>query len=424
MSSWAEALPCEGAEALAQGAQRSCGCPIPAVLKARLDTGARITPLRWKGSLPVAAPQKAQPMAQGDPAGGLRPRGAPPPAARHRGGCAGAFLPRPSRGFPPPRLRAPPAAAMFRGRSAWFSQSVSPGPRELWAAGGGECARWQDAEYLFSSDAAHPDTRRIHESLNYLEGRATVFHSSYLSAWANTSVGKKKSVALGHFVLPPACLHEEIRRQIGCFIWEQVDDSLAEQRDRDLMDRSEAVGTGGEEEEDEHVLDLTQSEEETDPTAPEEECPYRALHEYPMNNMVTGNVPCWWGKYRITDWFGLERTLRPSSSNSLPWAEMPHARNIPENKGISLKMVVDEAGTPRVPSTDSSRTAEGVGSSTPFPFPCFPGEGGSYPSTYSPAVPPPRSSLCRLHLRSGHEEVRWGAPRFHSRHLRLCCILD
>ena len=29
MRSQEEALPCEGAEALAQGAQRSCGCPIP-----------------------------------------------------------------------------------------------------------------------------------------------------------------------------------------------------------------------------------------------------------------------------------------------------------------------------------------------------------------------------------------------------------
>ncbi|XP_057276435.1 telomere repeats-binding bouquet formation protein 2 [Pezoporus wallicus] len=175
---------------------------------------------------------------------------------------------------------------MFRGRSAWFSQSVSPGQRELWAAGGGGCARWQDAEYLFSSDAAHPDTRRIHESLNYLEGRATVFHSSYLSAWANTSAEEKTSVALGHFVLPPACLQEEIRRQIGCFIWEQADDS---RRNRNLTDRPEAAGTGGEEEEEEHVLDLMQSsEEETDPTAPEGECPHCVLHKYPTNNMVTG----------------------------------------------------------------------------------------------------------------------------------------
>lgn len=28
-------------------------------------------------------------------------------------------------------------------------------------AGGGLLTRWQDADYLFSSDAAHPDTRRL-----------------------------------------------------------------------------------------------------------------------------------------------------------------------------------------------------------------------------------------------------------------------
>ncbi|XP_057244749.1 beta-2-microglobulin-like, partial [Malurus melanocephalus] len=49
----------------------------------------------------------------------------------------------------------------------------------------------------------------IHESLSYLEGRATVFHSRYLSAWAGTRAGEKPSVVLGHFVLPPACLQEE-----------------------------------------------------------------------------------------------------------------------------------------------------------------------------------------------------------------------
>uniref|UniRef100_A0A8C3JBL0 Telomere repeat binding bouquet formation protein 2 n=1 Tax=Calidris pygmaea TaxID=425635 RepID=A0A8C3JBL0_9CHAR len=97
------------------------------------------------------------------------------------------------------------------------------------AAGGGALAHRQDADYLFSSDAAHPDTRRIHESLDYLEGRATVFHSRYLSAWASSGTGAKPLVVLGHFVLPPACLQEEIRRQIGGFIWEQADDSLADQ---------------------------------------------------------------------------------------------------------------------------------------------------------------------------------------------------
>ncbi|OXB81948.1 UNVERIFIED_CONTAM: hypothetical protein H355_004031 [Colinus virginianus] len=99
---------------------------------------------------------------------------------------------------------------MFEGRRAWFSRSVPSGPQQLWVAGGGLLARWQDAEYLFSSDATHPDTRSIHESLEYLDGRATVFHSCYLSAWANSSAAKQQPMALGHFVLPPACLQEGI----------------------------------------------------------------------------------------------------------------------------------------------------------------------------------------------------------------------
>ncbi|KAF1587041.1 Telomere repeats-binding bouquet formation protein 2, partial [Eudyptes moseleyi] len=178
---------------------------------------------------------------------------------------------------------------MFRGHRAWFSQSVSPGPRELWVAGGGALAHRRDADYLFSSDAAHPDTHRIHKSLDYLEGRATVFHSRYLSVLASTGTGAKPSVALGHFILPPACLQEEIRRQIGSFIWEQADDSPAEQPNENLTDEPEAVRKGCEEEAEEDALDLAKSEEETSSRAPAQgEFPYRALQEYPMNNMVTG----------------------------------------------------------------------------------------------------------------------------------------
>ncbi|XP_052663384.1 telomere repeats-binding bouquet formation protein 2 isoform X3 [Harpia harpyja] len=131
-------------------------------------------------------------------------------------------------------------------------------------------------------------TARIHESLDYLESRATVFHSRYLSAWASTDVGAKLSVVLGHFVLPPACLQEEIRRKIGSFIWEQADDSLAEQPNEKLTDEPEAVRKGCEEEAEEDVLDLAESEEETGSRAPAQgEFPYRALQEYPANNMVT-----------------------------------------------------------------------------------------------------------------------------------------
>ncbi|XP_053933827.1 telomere repeats-binding bouquet formation protein 2 isoform X2 [Cuculus canorus] len=178
---------------------------------------------------------------------------------------------------------------MFHGRRAWFSESVSPGPRELWAAGGGVLAHQHDAEFLFSSDATHPDTRRIHESQDYLEGRATVFHSQYLCAWASSGTAVKASVALGHFILPPTCLQEEIRGKIGCFIWEQMDDSLAEQPNGNLLDGLEAAGRSWEEEADEDTVDLAESEDETGSGAPaQQEFPYHALQEYPVNNMVTG----------------------------------------------------------------------------------------------------------------------------------------
>nr|XP_055132698.1 telomere repeats-binding bouquet formation protein 2-like [Symphalangus syndactylus] len=70
---------------------------------------------------------------------------------------------------------------------------------------------------------------RIYQSLDYIEDNATVFHAYYLSAVANAEI--KNSVALGHFILPPACLQKEIRRKIGSFIWEQDQHHLIEQHD-------------------------------------------------------------------------------------------------------------------------------------------------------------------------------------------------
>uniref|UniRef100_F6WVB3 Tripartite motif containing 69 n=1 Tax=Callithrix jacchus TaxID=9483 RepID=F6WVB3_CALJA len=96
-------------------------------------------------------------------------------------------------------------------------------------AEGGTISDPRAADFLFSSDASHPDTLRIYQSLDYIEDNATVFHAYYLSAVANAEI--KNSVALGHFILPPACLQKEIRRKIGSFIWEQDQHFLIEKHD-------------------------------------------------------------------------------------------------------------------------------------------------------------------------------------------------
>ncbi|NWI00300.1 TERB2 protein, partial [Tichodroma muraria] len=177
---------------------------------------------------------------------------------------------------------------MFRGHRAWFSQSVSPGPRGLWAEGGGTITHWLDADYLFSSDAAHPDTRSIHESLSYLEGRATVFHSCYLSVCAGTGTRGNPSAILGHFVLPPACLQEGQAKKSGDIFPGKSPVSTALPNENPT-EEPEAARNGCEEEPEEEVLDLADSSEETDSEATAQgEFPYRALQEYPKNNMVTG----------------------------------------------------------------------------------------------------------------------------------------
>ncbi|NWY40859.1 TERB2 protein, partial [Sylvia atricapilla] len=178
---------------------------------------------------------------------------------------------------------------MFRGHRAWFSQSVSPGPRGLWADGGGTIAHWLDADYLFSSDAAHPDTRSIHESLSYLEGRATVFHSCYLSVCAGTDAEEKPSAVLGHFVLPPACLQEGQAKKSSGDVFPGKSPMGAALPNENLTEEPEVTRSVCEEESEEEALDLVESSEETDSEAPSQgEFPYRALQEYPKNNMVTG----------------------------------------------------------------------------------------------------------------------------------------
>ncbi|XP_044306513.1 telomere repeats-binding bouquet formation protein 2, partial [Varanus komodoensis] len=171
---------------------------------------------------------------------------------------------------------------MFGGHRAWFSQSVGPEPRRLWVTEGGVITNQDGADYLFSSDASHPDTKRIHQSIDYLEDRMAVFHAYYLTASANSEI--KNTVPIGHFLLPPACLQREIREKIGSFVWEQIPEPLKLQprqpverkRSREGEDRKGARGS--------ERREISQAPG----TLEIGKLAYIPLQNYPASNMVTG----------------------------------------------------------------------------------------------------------------------------------------
>ncbi|XP_029431213.1 telomere repeats-binding bouquet formation protein 2 [Rhinatrema bivittatum] len=175
---------------------------------------------------------------------------------------------------------------MFQDEKAWISQSVGRDLCEFWVAEGGVITNASAADYLFSADASHPDTQRLYQSSDYVNNKATVFHSSYLSATAKSKV--RNTVALGHFILPPACLQKEIRRQIGRFIWEQDSDFLVEEHNKMTQGRRKICR----EENDQLVTSdsspSSSKELQGSRSAVLSELTYYPLQNYPVNNMVTG----------------------------------------------------------------------------------------------------------------------------------------
>ncbi|KAM6201546.1 telomere repeats-binding bouquet formation protein 2 [Rhynchocyon petersi] len=178
---------------------------------------------------------------------------------------------------------------MFQGQQAWFCRSVNPELKQFWVAEGGTISDLGAADFLFSSDATHPDTLRIYQSRDYIEDNATVFHAYYLSAVANAEI--KDSVALGHFILPPACLQEDIRRKIGNFIWEQDQHSSTEKHGEITSNKIKTTKANNELAT-MHDKELSKSTEKHFKKTPlAEKQMYFPLQNYPVNNMVTGYVP-------------------------------------------------------------------------------------------------------------------------------------
>ncbi|XP_068445735.1 telomere repeats-binding bouquet formation protein 2 [Clinocottus analis] len=110
---------------------------------------------------------------------------------------------------------------MFKNKSAWFSSSVPQPCQTFWMSEGGTAADCRTAAFLFSDDATCADTLRIFESKDYLRNKVAVFHSLFLSACEKRQ--SVRSVCIGHFVLPPASVQEEVRHVVGRLIWEYED---------------------------------------------------------------------------------------------------------------------------------------------------------------------------------------------------------
>uniref|UniRef100_A0A4W6CZ41 Telomere repeat binding bouquet formation protein 2 n=1 Tax=Lates calcarifer TaxID=8187 RepID=A0A4W6CZ41_LATCA len=162
---------------------------------------------------------------------------------------------------------------MFRNKSAWFSSSVPKPRHNFWIQEGGTVAGWRTADYLFSEDATCPDTLRIFESRDYLWNKLTVFHSLFLSACEKRH--SIKSVCIGHYVLPPASVQDEVRNVVGRLIWERED----EQSVAPGSSKCFSIQT-----EDEHSEPCDTDSSEAVATL----CGH--LQDYPVNNMLTGEA--------------------------------------------------------------------------------------------------------------------------------------
>uniref|UniRef100_UPI00358F0165 telomere repeats-binding bouquet formation protein 2 n=1 Tax=Myxine glutinosa TaxID=7769 RepID=UPI00358F0165 len=119
---------------------------------------------------------------------------------------------------------------MFNKRKAWFSTSVDKTICDIWVRERGVLGNPNDSEYIFSANAESSDTVRIYNSEKYLNGGVTVFHASFVAACV-----RSQNTAIGHYVLPPAELHEAFQERIGPFIWEN---SKATQHLQDVNQQS------------------------------------------------------------------------------------------------------------------------------------------------------------------------------------------
>ncbi|XP_026176384.1 telomere repeats-binding bouquet formation protein 2 [Mastacembelus armatus] len=170
---------------------------------------------------------------------------------------------------------------MFTNKSAWFSSSVPQACHDFWIQEGGIIAGWKTADYLFSEDATCPDTVRIFESKDYLWNKVTVFHCLFLSACEKRH--SVKSVCIGHYVLPPVSVQDEVRNVVGRLIWEYEEEQPVAQGSHKSSSQTE---------DEYNEWDISRSNSESsDLDSSEDEAPQCAhLGDYQFSYMLTGYV--------------------------------------------------------------------------------------------------------------------------------------
>ncbi|XP_077084729.1 telomere repeats-binding bouquet formation protein 2 [Siphateles boraxobius] len=171
---------------------------------------------------------------------------------------------------------------MFKDKTAWFSSSVGKGLTRFWVSEGGALSSWKTADYLFSNDASSEDTKRIYHSEDYIKNRATVFHCNFLSACKPRQ--SVKSVPIGHYILPPDSIQNEMRVLIGRFIWETDEQVMCEEQKTTKMSED----SQSDETEDEPVRERNSQEDYQSVASPNKVCSCCEMRQYPVNNMISG----------------------------------------------------------------------------------------------------------------------------------------
>ncbi|XP_078377039.1 uncharacterized protein LOC144660307 [Oculina patagonica] len=105
-------------------------------------------------------------------------------------------------------------AEVFDGLSAWFSASVPARLKSQWVKNGGIHSNdFNNADYIFSCDAAVKDTIRIFDSQMYQKEELTIFHSSLIEDTVRNGKRCLSGKHAGAYIL----IHPAYQKEIECF---------------------------------------------------------------------------------------------------------------------------------------------------------------------------------------------------------------